>query len=512
MPLIFRAHSALARSIAIFLIAVFSLLPPLSALAQQSTPPGGGGVVWRICESPGTCFANQTAKDNYAAEHNCRFLEDVCSKGSLDNQGAQAGDEGFWGNLWNSVKGSLVYGYQFVKGLLEGLKNQVTDIIDLVMNLGTVLGGLVDLGKAFYSNPRETIKALGELLGQGAVDTLTQASQCGPYDLGKVIGGYVSPAIAIKVATKLTRYGGKVADAVRRVKLDVGCASFAAGTAISTPDGMVPVETIRAGQTVFSRNDSSFQDYPREVTQVFSRTAPGYRLLKTESETIRLTDEHPVWVQGKGWTVAEKVVEDDVIAGRQGDLLVRANTEVKQSLRVYNFSVAGTPNYFAGEGELWVHNAKCDLPMPYRAPGSPSKYAIGSSDGGPGKWHTINRPDTDAYRFEKQVTGAPRSTEYRVGNVNFDGYDAGRNVLLDAKRYTPDNPLVKGTPPFLVAKFKNDALDEALRQLQAAPAPMKVEWHVSNKTAADVLAKLFAESSMPGKERMVVVFTPDIVN
>lgn len=192
--------------------------------------------------------------------------------------------------------------------------------------------------------------------------------------------------------------------------------------------------------------------------------------------------------------------------------MVLANTEVKQALRVYNFSVANTPNYFAGEGELWVHNAKCDLPMPYRAPRSPSGYVIGSSDGGPGKWHTINRPDTPPYRYEKQVTGAPKSTEYRVNGVNFDGYDASRNVLLDAKRYTPDNPLVKGQPPFLVAKFKADALDEALRQLQATPAPMKVEWHVSNKAAADTLAKLFAESDLPGKERMVVVFTPDIVN
>lgn len=85
-------------------------------------------------------------------------------------------------------------------------------------------------------------------------------------------------------------------------------------------------------------------------------------------------------------------------------------------------------------------------------------------------------------------------------------------VTLYAKRYTEDNPLVKGEPPFLVAKFKSDALEEALRQLQAAPAPMKVEWHVSNKKAVDVLARLFADSNLPGKERMVVVFTPDIVN
>lgn len=512
MPLIFRAHGAFARIVASFLIVVFSLLPQLSALAQQSTPAPGAGITWRICESPATCFVNQAAKDKFASDHNCRFLEDVCSKGSIDNQGAKPEDEGFWGSLWSSVKGSLVYGYEFVKGLLEGLKNQITDIIELVTNLGSVVGGLIDLGKAFYNNPKETIEQLGQLLGQGAVDTLTKASQCGPYDLGKVIGGYVSPAIAIKVATKLTKYGGNVAEAVKQVKIDVGCASFAAGTAISTPDGMVPVEAVRAGQTVFSRNDSSFHDHPRQVTQVFNRTAPDYRLLRTESETLRLTDEHPVWVQGKGWTVASEVREDDVIAGREGDSLVLDNTAVEQSLRVYNFSVAGTPSYFAGQSELWVHNAKCDLHMPYRAPRSLSGYATGSSDGGPGKWTAINRPDTAPYRFEKQVTGAPKSIEYEVGGVKFDGYDASRNVLLDAKNYTADNVLVKNEPLFLVTKMKQEAISEARRQLGVTKPPVTVEWHVSNKVAADVLAKLFAGSNIPDKDRLVVVFTPDIVN
>lgn len=512
MSLNFGAHSLAARVLTIVMFVSLGVLPSLSALAQQSIPLPGGGIKWRICESPGTCFANQAAKDKYASDNNCRFLEDVCEKASLDNKGAKPEDEGFWGSLWSSVKGSLVYGYEFVKGLLEGLKNQVTDIFDLVTNLGTVLGGLVDLGKAFYNNPKETIKQLGELLGQGAVDTLTKASQCGAYDLGKVIGGYVSPAIALKLATKLAKYGGKMADAVRAVKIDVGCASFGAGTAISTPNGMVPVDEIRVGQIVFSRNQNSFHDQPQKVTQIFDRIAPSHRLLKTESETIRLTDEHPVWVQGKGWTIAGEVAEDDIIAGRNSDVLVLKNTQVKQPLHVYNFSVANTPNYFAGQGEVWVHNAKCSLPMPYRAPQSPSKYGIGASDGGPGKWRSINRPDTEPYRYEKQVTGAPKSTEYRVNGVDFDGYDASRGVLLDAKRYMPDNPMVKGTPPFLATKMRTEALEQMASQLQAAPAPARIEWHVASQAAADELSRILRESNLPGKERISMIYTPDIVN
>lgn len=483
---------------------------PVASVASGAAPaPGtGGGITWKICEPPPMCFATKEAKDKWAAEHNCRFLEDVCSKGGSDDKGAPAADQGFWGSIWNGIQSGLTYGYEFVKGLFTGLKGQIVDLIDLISNPGDVINGLIDLGKAFYNDPKGTIAQLGQLLGQEAVDTLTRASQCGAYDLGNVIGSYVSPALTLKLASRLTKYSGKLADAVRTIKHDLGCASFAAGTLVATPNGTIPIEQVGIGQSVLSRNEASFADAPRAVEQVFGRVAPSYRLLKTDLGTLTLTDEHPLWVQGKGWTEAREIAEDDVIAGESGDALVQSNLAVNKPLRVYNFTVSTTHNYFVGPEGIWAHNAKCVLPMPYKATKSPSNYALGATDGGPGKWVEISRPDTNAYKFEKQVTGAPPNIEYEVNNVKFDGYDTKTGTLLDAKNYTEINIFAQDNPNPRVLEFiRNSTLTEARRQIDAAHG-MPIEWHVSNQKAVNELRNLFQDADLDIK----VAYTPDIVN
>jgi hypothetical protein len=372
-----RTHPPSSRSLLILLL-VFAVLfsslgqtwaqsrPALlgssSALPSSSTP-ASSGIVTAICEPPPICFQSKEARQAYAQQHQCQFLEDVCEKtpASADNKGAPTADQGFWSGLWGSVSSGLTYGYEFGKGLFSGLKGQITDIIDLISNPLEVAQGLAALGKAFYDDPKGTLVILGELLGQGAVDTITKATQCGAYDLGKVIGSYVSPAVMLKLATRLGKYSGKLGDAVKATKLELGCASFAAGTLVWTAQGMVPIETVAQGAMVASRHDALWSDAPQRVDNTFGRMAPRYRVLRTEFESIRLTDEHPLWVQGKGWTAAQDLTDEDVLASAQGDALVLENTPVAQPLRVYNFSVDQTHNYFVGASGLWAHNAKCEL-------------------------------------------------------------------------------------------------------------------------------------------------------
>lgn len=343
---------------------VLSLTALMLRPAQsQAAPAAALSVTTALCPDPGQCFANVAARQAWAKKNNCQFLEDVCEKApaSEDNKGAKPEDQGFWSSLWDDVSGALQYGYEFGKGLFQGMKGQVTDLIDLISNPGEVVSGLVELGKAFYNDPKGTLKVLGELLGQEAVDTITRATQCGAYDLGKVIGSYVSPAVALKLATRLGKYSGSVANAVKGLKKDLGCASFAVGTLVQLPTGAVAIEGVSQGDAVLSRHDRFWTDAPQAVERTFGRVAPRYRELKTEFETFRLTDEHPLWVQGKGWTPAEDVTDEDVLAALNGDVLVLSNKLVNAPLRVYNFSVASTSNYFVGASGLWAHNAKCDL-------------------------------------------------------------------------------------------------------------------------------------------------------
>lgn len=371
--MIMNRHRILQKCVALLLIWTIGLPSLVSAQASLSATPAataaaapGKGVTYKVCQ-PGVCFVTKADKDKYAKDNNCQFLEDVCERApaAQDNKGVSAGSQGLFGDMWDYVKDSkLVYGAQFIEGLLSGMAEQITDLYDMVTNIGDVAKSLIDLGKAFYDDPEGTLVLLGEILGQEVIDTITKATQCGAYDLGKVIGSYVSPVVAVKLASKLAKFGGKMPDAIKDMKAEFGCASFGAGTLVMTADGLRPIESITVGQMVYSRNELSFADKAQAVTDLLGREAPSYRLLRTEHDSFKVTDEHPVWVQGKGWTVAAHVAVDDVIASEQGDTQVIDNVAVNQPLRVYNFTVANTENYFVGSGGLWAHNAKaCEIDL-----------------------------------------------------------------------------------------------------------------------------------------------------
>jgi Pretoxin HINT domain len=332
-------------------------------MALLAGGPARADVSYKICPDPGVCFADKAAKDAWAAKNGCRFLEDVCEKTpTKDDKGAPEADRGFWGSLWDSVKGGLVYGYEFVKGLVAGLKDQAEGIIALITGFGDVVDGLVHLGKSFYDDPKGTAIKLAEVIGQEVVDNITRAIACGPYDLGKVIGQNVSPVLVAKLATKIARYGGDLSKAAKATRLELGCASFVAGTMVLTPSGPVPIERLAEGQAVLSRSDKGFADAPQSIVKTFGRRAEAYHRLTTEHDTIGVTEEHPLWLQGKGWTVVKEVVRGDVLVTAAGDVTVLDNERVDVPTRVYNFSVDKTPSYFVGEG-VWAHNASpsCDI-------------------------------------------------------------------------------------------------------------------------------------------------------
>jgi len=380
--------------------------------------------------------------------------------------------------LTEEVKVALSIIGDFVKGLIDGLVEQAEDLLELLKDPSVLL----DTAKAFIEDPAGTMQALIE----SVFDDVETVMECGPYDIGLVLGQNLSPVVALKVLDKLADLSGnaKLAKYADDLKKDIECASFPAGTLIWTPTGPVPIEQLSVGDRVESRSASSFVHADQPIIQELSRTAPGYQRIDTESGTLTATPEHPFWVQGKGWTEAKDLEWEDSIATLEGDAVAYGNTYVEEPTQVYNFSVANTPNYFAGEAKAWVHNANCNLPTAQ----SPSGYRIGASDGGPGEWVTRPRADNPNFRYEKQVTGAPNNTEYRAGNSDFDGYDASRDVLLDAKNYGENNAVVKGGPQFLIDK----ELKQAREQVESAGGT-KVEWHVANETATRNLNDLFKD-------------------
>ncbi len=443
--------------------------------------------------------------------------EPLCTPIEKDSSNDADSDTGLLGEIWSELKSLAGTAVDFVKGFWEGIKGQLDDLIDLVTDPVTVAKGIYQLAQEFVADPKGTAKMLGEAIGRD----LQQLVYCGAFDRGRVIGSNVDPAVMLKLATQLAKFG-RLTRALEETRHAFGCASFVAGTPIWTADGLAPVETIHAADRIISRDRASFDDGPHPVGKAFHRTAPGYYAVVTEDEVLQVTAEHPFWVQGRGWAEVSELRAGDALATIDGDALVRLTIPVDSPTEVFNFSVPETASYFAGKRGIWAHNANCEIPPIYRSSHSPSGYAIGSGDGGPGAWTEINRPDTEAYRYEKQITGAPRNVEYELNGRKFDGYDAERNVLLDAKRWnwSEDCPHNVCKPEFL--RDSAAGLEELEKQIDAVLASSnpatKIEWHVADKKMSDYLNS-YLKDRLRTKDAYAdfvdmfdVVYTPDIVN
>jgi len=429
-------------------------------------------------------------------------------------------DSGVLQQVWGELRNLAGTAVEFVRGFWEGIKSQLHDLIELITDPLEVAEGLYQLAREFIDDPPGTARLIGEALGKD----LQQLVSCGAFDRGRVLGSNVDPAFMLKLATKLAKFG-RLAHALDETKRAFGCASFTANTVVWTAGAPRYIDSIRSADQVTSRDRTTFDDAPHEVGRTFKRTAPRYYALVTEAEVLQVTAEHPLWVQGRGWTEVRELRPGDPIASIGGDTLVRETVPIESPREVFNFAVPGTESYFVGADGLWVHNANCEIPPIYRAPQSPSGYAIGASDGGGGSWRDVKRAGNTqaaeaAYRYQQQITGAPRNgasvREYRLGEVDFDGYDAERGVLIDAKHYTEFCPLADCKPEFLRGKVAQSLVDQAKRQIDALRSSLSetpVEWHVANREMAKkVEAILEKELSAEYSGRISVMFTPDLVN
>ena len=77
------------------------------------------------------------------------------------------------------------------------------------------------------------------------------------------------------------------------------------------------------------------------------------------SDTMEVTPEHPVYVEGKGWLWAENLSIGDRLRRADGGMakvLAIERRELDEPQMVYNFTVKGPHTYFVLEAGVLVHN------------------------------------------------------------------------------------------------------------------------------------------------------------
>jgi RHS repeat-associated protein len=144
-------------------------------------------------------------------------------------------------------------------------------------------------------------------------------------------------------------------------KVGTGC--FVAGTLVETIDGPKPIETVKVGDRVLSRNAHAtgavewrrvirtLPKPPKRVLRLTLREGSG------TTETLGVTTNHPFWRAGKGWTAAGKLQPGNRVWSSQRGWLrvVRAHLQ-RRLRRVYNLEVDEDHTYTVGRLAAWVHN------------------------------------------------------------------------------------------------------------------------------------------------------------
>jgi len=137
---------------------------------------------------------------------------------------------------------------------------------------------------------------------------------------------------------------------------------FVEGTPVKTEMGFRPIEEIKEGDMVFSRDENASDIVGREVIRTFTtQDQVVYELSFTDSdgrkEIVGTTAEHPFWVKDRGWIAAGELVPGDKISTIDGDgVTFNARRQLPEKTVVYNIEVEDLHTYFVGRNGFWVHN------------------------------------------------------------------------------------------------------------------------------------------------------------
>ncbi|MFI1534096.1 Tox-REase-5 domain-containing protein [Streptomyces anandii] len=155
------------------------------------------------------------------------------------------------------------------------------------------------------------------------------------------------------------------------------------------------------------------------------------------------------------------------------------------------------------------HNDTSD-PRNYNPPdwaANLKNHPLGDADKGDGYWASRDRNPLPNWkneswlRYQEQITGTARGEEYvvpypkeGVPDVEFDGWDSGRQTYLEAKNGY-NGYLSKSNPGELTPSGKAEFVTEAKRQVAAAGGKA-VEWHFSNPEVAKAARRAFREEGL----------------
>nr|WP_154983725.1 polymorphic toxin-type HINT domain-containing protein [Paenibacillus xylanexedens] len=144
------------------------------------------------------------------------------------------------------------------------------------------------------------------------------------------------------------------------------CNCFVAGTKVLTAEGEKNIEDIEVGDQVLAKSqyDSDGNLAYKEVTALYRNQRDDIIKLHVGEQIIETTNNHPFWVEGRGWVFADELHGGDKLQKADGTNLTIDKVDfiyLDKPVTVYNFTVEDFHTYYVTDLGIWVHNTECSL-------------------------------------------------------------------------------------------------------------------------------------------------------
>ncbi|OII69106.1 hypothetical protein BJP39_18710 [Streptomyces sp. CC77] len=501
---------------------------------------------------PGDGTAPATpAQDTYPETHpepEAAYDVQASATGDGSGEGAAAGDDGgagedcggwgFFGCAWDRTA-------QVGKGLfVDGVWGDLTGIVALFD--GDTWSGMADYGRQLGSEWAEEAKDAGDKWAEG--DYLGALGDWGKASFDTVVtvgddvfvgdevrerwnngektravtdvvwnvGSLFIPGYNVgKVVSKFGKLGrlGKVADGAAEAADKAGEAADRARRAADTGDA----EAARRAAKEADEAADEAEEQARRAGCVIALGGPASRRLPVSGPALTGVPR-PGGVAGSGTGVLAVQVPGRVVLASGGcdEEAQAAAQEARERARdAYLDRKRAEEPQRAKDAEKnlkqWPEPKRNDTsdPRNYLPPdwaGSLKAPKLGDADQGDGFWASRPRnappnwKNESWIRYQEQVTGMERNTEYvvphpkeGVPDVEFDGWDSGRQTFLEAKHGYKEQIKADGQ---LNTSTKDKFLAEAQRQIDASGG-RAIEWHFSDPDVAKAARRAFRDQNLP---------------
>ena len=133
---------------------------------------------------------------------------------------------------------------------------------------------------------------------------------------------------------------------------------FAKGTLVYTSNGLKPIDEIKVGDTTYSYNLKEKKTELSKVINILNREVSHIYKIITNTETVFVTAEHPIYVLDKGWIKVKDLKTNDLLKSFDVEtkIMILEIQEIINPITVYNIEVDSNHNYYITNSKLLVHN------------------------------------------------------------------------------------------------------------------------------------------------------------